>query len=131
MSNLPCPCGTGLSFSKCCDGYIRAKRFPDTAEALMRSRYTAYVIENVPYLLETRHPDFIKKNEAEDIAAWIKEVTSWDKLEILMTEKGAPSDKIGCVAFNVFFHQRGHEEVLFEYSRFSKLKGRWVYETGI
>ena len=96
----------------------------------MRSRYTAYVIGNVPYLIETRHPDFIKKNEAEDISGWIKEVTSWDKLEILMTEKGAAADKIGYVAFNVFFHQRGREEAMFEYSRFSKLKGRWVYEMG-
>lgn len=130
MSNLPCPCGTGLSFSKCCDGYLRGKRLPDTAEALMRSRYTAYVVGNVSYLIETRHPDFRTKTEAEDIAGWIKEVTAWDKLEVLMTEKGTNADKTGYVAFNVFFHQGGHEEAMFEYSRFSKLNGRWVYESG-
>lgn len=129
MSNLPCPCGTGLSFSKCCEGYIRGKCFPDTAEALMRSRYTAYVIGNVPYLIETRHPDFRRSTEVADITAWIKAVTSWDKLEVLMTEKGQPSDILGFVAFNVFFHQQGHEEAMFEYSRFSKFQGRWVYES--
>jgi SEC-C motif domain protein len=130
MSNLPCPCGSDVSFSKCCDGYIRGKRVPETAEALMRSRYTAYVIGNVPYLLESRHPDFITENEALDIQSWIKDVTSWDKLEILVAEKGTAKDKLGWVAFNVFFHQGDREESMCEYSRFSRLNGRWVYEEG-
>jgi len=130
MSNLPCPCGSDLSFSKCCDGYIRGTRLPATAEALMRSRYTAFVIGAVDYLMATRHPDFIRKNEAEEIRSWIKDVTSWDKLEIIVTEKGQPSDKLGYVGFNVFFQQDGQEEVMFEYSRFRKCDGRWLYEAG-
>jgi SEC-C motif domain protein len=130
MSHLPCPCGSTLSFAKCCDGYIRGHRIPETAEALMRSRYTAYVIGQVPYLISTRHPDFRKPSEEADIRAWIKEVTSWDKLEIIVTDKGKASDKLGFVGFNVFFHQNGQEEVMFEYSRFRKQDGQWFYESG-
>ena len=74
--------------------------------------------------------DFITENEALDIQSWIKDVTSWDKLEILVAEKGTAKDKLGWVAFNVFFHQGDREESMCEYSRFSRLNGRWVYEEG-
>lgn len=103
---------------------------PETAETMMRSRYTAYVIGDVDYLIATRHPDFRYLSEADDIRGWIKDVTSWDKLEILVTDKGRSSDAFGFVGFQVFFHQNGHAESMFEYSRFRKHDGRWFYECG-
>ncbi len=129
MPNIPCPCGTELSYSNCCEGFIRGKQLPATAEALMRSRYTAYVTGAVDYLVATRHPDFLPSDEAKNISAWMMEVTAWDKLEILITDKGEKSDTTGQVAFNVFFHQGSHADSFYECSRFSKLNGRWVYET--
>lgn len=47
-----CPCG-GLAFDACCGRYIDGGELPPTAEALMRSRYTAFVRQNAPYLLDT------------------------------------------------------------------------------
>ena len=130
MPNIPCPCGgTESTYSNCCEGFIRGKQLPATAEALMRSRYTAYVTGAVDYLVTTRHPDFLASDEAKNISAWMMDVTSWDKLEILITDKGEKSDAIGHVAFNVFFHQGSRADSFYECSRFSKLNGRWVYET--
>lgn len=50
-----CPCG-GPSLAACCGPFIEGRALPPTAEALMRSRYTAYVQKNEPYLLATWHP---------------------------------------------------------------------------
>ncbi|AKC69219.1 YchJ family protein [Pandoraea oxalativorans] len=47
-----CPCG-GLAFEDCCARYLERGEIPPTAEALMRSRYTAFVRQNAPYLLDT------------------------------------------------------------------------------
>lgn len=47
-----CPCG-GLDYTTCCGRYVDGGEAAPTAEALMRSRYTAFVRHNAPYLLET------------------------------------------------------------------------------
>ena len=51
-----CPCGSNRSYDECCAPLINGERQADTAEALMRSRYSAYVKQNIPYLGETLHP---------------------------------------------------------------------------
>jgi SEC-C motif-containing protein len=52
---LPCPCG-GPSIMRCCGPYIAGAALPPTAEALMRSRYTAFVMGEEAYLRATWHP---------------------------------------------------------------------------
>jgi SEC-C motif-containing protein len=49
-----CPCG-GASFAACCGPYLSGAAIPQTAEALMRSRYTAYTQRNEGYLRATWH----------------------------------------------------------------------------
>ena len=51
-----CPCGSGLELSACCGPYIEGKAKAPTAEALMRSRYTAHAICEYQYLTDTTHP---------------------------------------------------------------------------
>src|SRR6478672_10872304 len=51
-----CPCG-GPSLASCCGPYLAGAAVPATAEALMRSRYTAYTQRNEAYLRATWHPD--------------------------------------------------------------------------
>ena len=52
----PCPCGTGRDYAACCGRYHAGEPAPD-AEALMRSRYSAFVTGNADYLRATWHPD--------------------------------------------------------------------------
>ena len=54
-SSVPCPCG-GAALAACCGPYIAGEALPPTAEALMRSRYTAYTQRNETYLRATWHP---------------------------------------------------------------------------
>jgi SEC-C motif-containing protein len=54
-NNAKCPCG-GISFATCCGPFVAGEALPPTAEALMRSRYTAYALRNEPYLRATWHP---------------------------------------------------------------------------
>ena len=130
MSKRPCPCGSGSAYASCCERYIRGKQRPETAEKLMRSRYTAYVTGAVDYLVATRHPSFRSPSEAADITAFMMSVTTWDNLEILIAESGEKTDAQGLVAFNVFFHQGSRAESFYECSRFSIVDGEWMYEAG-
>ena len=50
-----CACESGKPFAACCEPYLRGDALPPSAEALMRSRYTAYTLMDEPYLLATWH----------------------------------------------------------------------------
>jgi SEC-C motif-containing protein len=50
-----CPCGSGRSYAECCEPYITGKEKAPTAEALMRSRYSAYVEHEIDYIINTCH----------------------------------------------------------------------------
>jgi SEC-C motif-containing protein len=64
-----CPCCSGSPILRCCGPYIAGAALPPTAEALMRSRYTAYTMQQEDYLQATWHPStrpaapIIDKNE--------------------------------------------------------------------
>ena len=51
-----CPCGSNFPYTDCCGPLIRGTSFADTAEDLMRSRYTAFTENNWEYLVLTSHP---------------------------------------------------------------------------
>jgi SEC-C motif-containing protein len=54
---VTCPCGKGDSLEACCGPYLSHAARPDTAEALMRSRYTAYATGDVDYVIDSHDPD--------------------------------------------------------------------------
>jgi SEC-C motif-containing protein len=87
----------------------------------MRSRYSAYVLGNVPYLLASWHPS-TRPAELE-----LDPAQRWLSLEILGRQRGGMLDRDGTVHFRarwVFNGQRGAQE---ENSRFLRVDGRWVY----
>jgi SEC-C motif-containing protein len=92
-----------------------------TAEALMRSRYSAYVLKNSAYLNDTWHPS--TRPVALDVSS---DDTEWRRLEVVGTEKGAETDSEGVVEFAAWF-QGGQ---LHERSRFVREEGRWFYLDG-
>ena len=47
-----CPCGSELSYAECCEPVIKGEKAAETAEQLMRSRYSAYVKTEIDYLLD-------------------------------------------------------------------------------
>lgn len=121
----PCPCGSGQAYADCCGRFIDGDALPETAEALMRSRYTAYSLNNARYLLDTWHPTTRRQELGLD------EPVKWLDLKILNTEAGGPNDRSGRVEFVARYKLNGRAHRLQENSRFQRHSGRWFYVDGI
>src|ERR1700688_4695753 len=53
VMSRPCPCASNLTFDRCCEPYLAGRKSPETAEKLMRSRFTAYALARADYLAAT------------------------------------------------------------------------------
>lgn len=127
---MSCPCGSTLTLEKCCKPFIQDKTLPETAEQLMRSRYTAYTLHEVDYLKETLSPESREDFDEKATRDWATK-TKWKKLSILSTKKGLASDQKGTVEFCAQFEYDGQDLQLHEISEFKKDKsGRWFYVDG-
>jgi SEC-C motif domain protein len=132
-----CPCG-GPSLAACCGPYLEGVAFPTRAEALMRSRYTAYVLRDEAYLRATWHPD---TRPDEPILAENEKI-QWLGLEVksalrLRQRKAELPDNpdSDTVEFVARFKIGGRAQRLHEVSRFVREPGpdgapRWFYLDG-
>ena len=121
-----CPCGSGIAFAACCGGILADRRSADTAEQLMRSRYTAYVVKDVDHLVRTTHPSVRADDLADSIRAWMRKV-EWLKLHVIAAETGTETDDIGHVEFIAEYLTDTAPGRHHECSVFKKLKGDWYY----
>ena len=124
-----CPCGSGRPYADCCEPYISGKAQAPTAEALMRSRYCAYVEHAVDYIIDTcvhRGKDDIDPKSTRD---W-SEQSTWLGLKIIATEKGGLSDSEGTVEFEASYERNGLRDVHHETAKFKKDSGQWLYDEG-
>lgn len=130
-----CPCG-GPSLASCCGPYIDGLAIPPSAEALMRSRYTAYVQRNEPYLMATWHAS---TRPAEPIMSK-EEKLQWLGLEVksalrLRQRKAEEADLTkDTVEFVARFKTNGRAQRLHEISVFVREPAegglRWFYVDG-
>jgi SEC-C motif-containing protein len=126
--DAPCACGgipPGATFDECCGPILRGTRLAETAEQLMRSRYTAYAIADGDHLFRTWHPR--TRPDHVDPDPWVR----WTSLEIVSTVDGGPGEDRGVVEFRALWaagegatRQRGE---LHERSVFERRAGRWLY----
>ncbi|AOW19592.1 YchJ family protein [Urechidicola croceus] len=124
---MNCPCNPSIKYSDCCEKAHRNIHTVKTAEALMRSRYSAFVMANIDYLQQSHHTTTKpSKREKKDIEKWAKSV-EWIKLEVLNTTHGTQNDMNGTVEFKAFFMENGAVNVIHENSNFSKENNHWVY----
>ncbi|MBV1916210.1 MAG: hypothetical protein KUG72_12540 [Pseudomonadales bacterium] len=121
-----CLCDSGLLFEQCCQPLLNETRLATSALALMRSRYSAYVLADEGYLLKTWHSDTRPQQLELD-----QNQQQWRRLKIVDTELGTPDDETGMVEFIATFKLNGRAEHLRERSRFSRENGQWVYIDGI
>ncbi|MBJ78879.1 MAG: YchJ family metal-binding protein [Nitrospinaceae bacterium] len=121
-----CPCGTGFPYTDCCGPLIRGAVSADTAEDLMRSRFTAFAKGQWDYIEQTRYPD------GQELSAWYKskflhDGISWTRLEIFDVKNGEVPDEEGEVGFVAHYTENGEDKTLQEVSRFIKEDGKWYY----
>ena len=123
-----CPCGSEIAYDKCCGPYHAGSAIAPTAEALMRSRYCAYVKAEIEYLFQTVQPDQRIGLDRKSIREW-SEGAEWLGLEIL-NSTGGEGDKLGQVEFIAKFRQDEVDHSHHEVSRFKKKDGKWFYVDG-
>lgn len=123
-----CLCGSGNSLDACCGPLIAGAPAP-TAEALMRSRYTAYATGNIAYVAATHAPEAAADFDEAGSQEMSRKV-KWKGLTIEATEAGGPDDDTGTVTFAARFSMQGQESVHREISTFRKVDGRWLYVDG-
>lgn len=127
--SVHCPCGHQRPFDDCCQRFISGLLVPETAEELMRSRYSAYAKGFADYLVETHDPDTRAPGLRESVARWAASV-QFTRLTIRDREDGGALHQTGIVAFEAQFVERGRIQTMRERSRFRRHGGRWVYTAG-
>lgn len=94
----------------------------------MRSRYCAYARGHVDYIVETTHPAQRAALDPRSIRAW-SEGSDWKRLEILTVSGGSPEDETGIVEFVAHYEERGIGNSHHERSAFTRIDGRWYFDT--
>lgn len=127
---MKCPCGSNETYENCCEPFIREKSRPETAEALMRSRYTAHALSEIPYIKKTLTPESRADFDPVATKEWA-EGAKWLGLKILSTKRGGATDKKGTVEFVATYEQDGKTYEHHEVSEFRKnSQGRWLFVDG-
>ncbi|WP_298122152.1 YchJ family metal-binding protein [Flavobacterium sp.] len=119
-----CYCGNHNSFQNCCEPFLKGVEKPKTAEALMRSRYSAYTTQNADYLVATTHISTRKFHKKSDILNWSKN-NQWIKLEVLTTTETTVTFK----AYYLDYQLKA--QIHHEHSNFIFENGNWYYTDGI
>ncbi len=119
-----CPCGSGAARGACCGPYLDGEAIAPTAEALMRSRYSAFVEGHREYLLRTWAAQTRPENLELDPGQ------RWLGLSIRATAAGGVDDDAGEVEFVARSRIGGRGQRLHERSRFRRVNGQWLYVDG-
>ncbi|MEJ5914753.1 YchJ family protein [Pseudokineococcus sp. 1T1Z-3] len=127
-----CPCGWGEPYERCCGRLHRQQAQAPTAEALMRSRYSAFAVGDVEHLVRTWHPATRPQGLAEDLAVEVGAGgVRWLHLAVTAVEEGGPFDDAGFVTFEAVSRAGGRRHVLRERSAFARVDGRWAYVAAV
>ncbi len=123
-----CYCGNAQPYSECCQPFHEQQQYPQTAEQLMRSRYSACSLKKVDYLTLTTWPQQQNQLDQEEVAKWLDR-TQWHQLNITHTETGQPGDTRGRVCFEAHYSEPPSDEIKIhdEDSKFIQEKNRWYF----
>jgi len=124
--NIFCPCASKKYYKDCCALYIQQSHIPETAQQLMRSRYSANVMSNLEYLLSSWH----HSSRPTDLIVSDLQQNNWKQLYIVNSTLGQKQHQKGSVEFVAYFNSHNAIEKLHEVSQFVKFQGRWFYVDG-
>jgi SEC-C motif-containing protein len=126
-NNQICPCGSGSTFNTCCEPIINGTRESQTAEELMRARYSAFVTGAIDFIVESTHSRTRNEIDLSFIRQW-SETSTWHGLEILETK--TIDDNRAFVSFEARYTQGGKDLNHREKSLFEREDGHWRFVTG-
>lgn len=122
-----CHCGGSKSYEFCCQPLHYGEKAATTAVQLMRSRYSAFVVRDVNYLLATQHPN-TRPQRSEIVAGMVG--CDWLGLKIVSLKGGKARDLFGEVSFVAQYTENGVSGEIRERSQFVFEADRWLYMTG-
>ncbi len=117
---MQCPCKSGFEYTECCEPLIKRKKEASTPLELMRSRYSAFVLGEVGYLIYS--DTHSSEADKEELLAFSKGV-EWIGLSIVEANENV-------VEFKAYYNIGGKTELLHEKSRFIQVEDKWKYDTG-
>jgi SEC-C motif-containing protein len=119
-----CYCGNSNSFQECCEPFINGIKNAPTAEALMRSRYSAFATGAADYLVNTTHISKRKFHNKSEILAW-SHSNQWMRLEVLAVTQTT-------VTFKAYYLEENFKaQIHYEHSTFKMENGKWFYVDGV
>ena len=125
-----CHCKSQKEYANCCGLILQGKCKAATAEQLMRSRYSAFVVADINYLMSSHHFSTRPTKEKQEILKWTQSV-SWLGLQIVCKKAGAEDDHEGWVEFKATYMHNSRLECIYENSYFVKEEGQWFYKSGV
>lgn len=145
LINNKCFCGSNEQFFSCCQQFInqndKQRTFPETPEALMRSRFSAYAIGNGQYIYDTYATTSQASQSIKEINDW-SQACVWVALQIHSINNGDLTKHLSSeqfVEFSAFYITENTLCVLRENSRFilqstnslnDNQKAQWRYIDG-
>lgn len=137
MSEMLCPCGSGLTYEACCAPYHEGKTPLPNGEAVVRSRFSAFCMEKYDYLVQTTHPDFRDELSAESVRENTRGIT-WQQLEIrecgvqdVAVDGKEGTEPFETVTFSVLYEREGRTYQMAETSYFTRQDGTLYYVEGM
>jgi SEC-C motif domain protein len=127
LSNNACPCGSEEKFKMCCSPYIAGQRLAPTAEALMRSRYTAFTLGDLDYIESTITEHASQLFNRVDMERSLPG-TDWLGLEVRGTTGGQENDDTGTVNFVFQYRTKNRTFSQVEIASFRRIDGAWFYD---
>lgn len=125
-----CPCFSGKKYDQCCQPYHQG-RLPENALLLMRSRYSAYALNNPEYIIETTHPE--NPQYQSDKLLWKQEISHFaihSQYRDLKIHEFKETGHAATVTFTAFISHDGKDATFTEKSFFEKRQERWLYRDG-
>ena len=124
-----CHCGSGSSYGDCCEPVVTGSAVAETAEQLMRARYSAHAEVALDFIRDSIHPDHRHDYDAEESRKWA-ESSQWLGLEIHDVQQGGAEDQSGQVEFTARYRAADGTHQHRELADFVKQDGRWFFTEG-
>ncbi|KGQ44918.1 preprotein translocase subunit SecA [Gallibacterium anatis] len=123
--NMQCPCQSGLEYQDCCQPLHQYQKIASTAEQLMRSRYSAFVLAEIDYIVKTTVPLQQTLLNSKALYQWARN-TEWDGLEIVKVVPEMDNNH-ALVEFNAFFLHENKRMTHHELSAFVRIAQQWYF----
>jgi len=125
-NNNFCPCGSQSLYLDCCELFLSGEKIPKTAEQLMRSRYSAYVKNNLGYIQKTMIGEVLEDFNPNETQAWLEGI-KWQGLRVLKKYPDLQDPNKSYVSFSAIYKSAGKLFEIQETSEFTKQEDQWFY----